>query len=86
MRTREENGFRNSKPSKSGGLTLHIKKSTAERLTQYCKNVNTNRTKLAEDCINARLDDLEDEYLESLTREELYALIKQHRTPVGAKA
>lgn len=72
---RTENGYRNVQ-SKDGRFSLHLGRAVTERLTRYCKNLNINRTRFAEQCIAERLDELEDIYLQSLTKEELIEIIK----------
>lgn len=72
---RIEENCRNVK-SKDGTYSPHIGKATAERLTKYCHNVKANRTKFVEKCINERLDVLENEYYESLSKEELINMLK----------
>ena len=74
MRERVENGYRNA-ISKDGSFSPHIGKTTTERLTRYCKMRNINRTKFVEECVNNRLDVLEEEYLQGLTKEELIAMV-----------
>lgn len=71
---RTETNCRNVK-SKDGSFSPHIGKATAERLAKYCHLRNINKTKFVEQCINERLDDLEREYYESLTKEDLISLI-----------
>ena len=71
---REETNCRNVK-SKDGSFSPHISKQTAERMAKYCHLTNINKTKFVERCINERLDDLEKEYYEALTKDDLIALI-----------
>ena len=66
--------FINSK-SKDGSLSAHISNKTAERLTRYCKATNQNRIHFIENCINAKLDVLEKEWLSNKTKEELIDLV-----------
>ena len=66
-------GYKDS-VSKSGSFSPHLGKATSERLTKYCKSTNQNRTRFIEKCINEKLDVLEMEYLESLSKEELIEL------------
>ena len=53
----------------------HIGKATAKRLFKYCRLANINKTRFVEQCINARLDILERNYYESLSKEELIRLL-----------
>lgn len=71
---RVEDNFRNVK-AKDGTFSPHIGKATTDRLTKYCHNINMNRTKFVEKCINERLDILENEYYFSLSKEELVQLL-----------
>lgn len=61
--------------SKDGSFSPHIGKTTAERLARYCRLKNINKTKFVEQCINERLDGLEREYYETLSKDELIGLI-----------
>ena len=70
MRTREEQNYRNVR-SNDGTFSPHINKTTADRLSRYCKMTNRNRTRFVEHCINAQLDVLEREALMSKSKEEL---------------
>ena len=73
---RNEENYRETRAA-DGGYSPHISKETAERIARYCKLTNQNRTKFIEKCINERLDVLEDEYLTTLSKEELIKLIKR---------
>ncbi len=76
-KTRVEDKFRNIR-SKDGSFSPHIGKATTERLTKYCHNINMNKTKFVEKCINERLDVLEGEYYSSMSKEELIKLLLKH--------
>lgn len=71
---RTEVNCRNTR-SKDGTFSPHIGKQTAERATNYCHLMNINRTKFVEQCVNDRLDVLEREFYEGLTKDELIDLI-----------
>lgn len=71
---REENNCRNVS-SKDGTFSPHIGRQTAERLAKYCHLVNVNKTKFVEQCINERLNELEKEYYEALSKDDLIALL-----------
>jgi len=73
-RTRKENNLRNT-TSKDGSFSPHISHQTAERIRKYCKLTNQNKTKFVEQCCNERLDVLEVEQLQKLSKEELIKLI-----------
>jgi hypothetical protein len=66
-------GYFDSK-SKDGGLSAHISRETAERVKPYCKAHNLNCKHFIEDCINARMDDLEKEELIQKPKEEIIDL------------
>ena len=74
-RERNETGCR-TPVTKDGRFSPHINSATTTRLTKYCKRINMNRTKFVEECINARLDALEEEYLQNLSREELIEMVR----------
>ena len=74
-RERNEANYRNTK-STNGEFSPKIGKTTTERLTRYCKDTNQNKTRFVERCINERLDVLETEFLNSLSKEELIELLK----------
>lgn len=73
---RNEENFRNTS-SADGSFSPHISIKTSKRIHDYCKRTNQNKTRFVEKCINERLDVLEDEYLESLSREDLIRFCKQ---------
>ena len=72
MKKRE--GYRNTL-SIDGRLTAHISSVTAERMRNYCSRQNIAMGKFAEDCINAQLDVLEREALNSMPKEMLIELL-----------
>lgn len=61
--------------SKDGTFNPRINKNTAERVIKYCLLKNINKTKFVEQCINERLDVLEREFYESLSKDELINMI-----------
>ena len=71
---RFETGYRNV-TSTNGVFSPHISRKTAERLTRYCKQMNLNKTKFVELCINERLDILERQMLENFSKAELINMI-----------
>lgn len=71
---RTETNCRNSK-SKDGSFSPHIGIKTASRLTKYCHITNVNRTNFVEYCINKCLDELERNYYESLSKDDLIDII-----------
>jgi len=74
---RTEDKYRNAS-SKDGTFSPHISKKTAERIDRYCKINNINKTKFIEQCVNERLDDLETEMLDTLTKEQLIEMVKKN--------
>lgn len=77
-RERNETTFRNAS-SKDGSFSPHIGRPTTERLTKYCKETNQNRTRFVERCINERLDVLESEFYQALTKEQLIEMLMRGR-------
>ena len=73
-RTRKEEFYRDTN-SKDGGISPKFGKVTADRVIRYCKATNQNKTRFMEKCVNERLDVLEMELYENMTREELIAMI-----------
>lgn len=71
---RTEVSCRNTK-SKDGTFTPRINKPTAERLIRYCSLKDLNKTKFVEQCVNERLDALEREFFESMSKDELIDMI-----------
>ena len=63
--------------SKTGGFKPCINAATATRIAKYCKTNNINKTRFVEKCVNERLDTLEQEMFENMTREELIAFARQ---------
>ena len=76
MRTRVEDGYRNS-VAKDEGFSPHISDKVARRITRYCKQNNLNRTRFVEGVLADALDRLEKEMLEKMSKEELAAMILQ---------
>lgn len=64
------------KRSRNERFTPIISANTASRITYYCKLTKKNRNKFVEECINAQLDILENEYYQSLSKDELIELAK----------
>ena len=75
---RNETNFRDV-TSKNGDFSPHIGKHTAERLTKFCKRTNRNRTRFVEQCINDRLEVLERELLNDMSKDELIELLLSSR-------
>lgn len=75
---RNERSFRN-RSSKDGTYSPHIGGPTTERLTKYCKETNQNRTRFVEKCINERLDVLETEFYQALSKEQLIEMLMKGR-------
>jgi len=78
MGTRNETQFRN-KTSSDDGFHPHLTPATGKRLTIYCQLTNQNRTKFVEQCVNERLDVLEQgvlrDILSTKSKEELIQMI-----------
>ena len=63
--------------SKTGGFKPEVNAATAARIAKYCKINNINKTRFVEKCVNERLDVLEQEMFDNMTREELIAFARQ---------
>ena len=77
-RRRDESGCRRT-VSKEGCFSPKINKTTTARLLAYCSRVNVNKTKFVEQCVDECLDRLENEYYESLDKQELIRLLREKR-------
>lgn len=79
-RTRLETSYRNSK-SVDNGFSPKIGANTAIRVANYCKYTDQNKTKFVEYAVNKVLDELEQEYIntvvETMTHEELKEFAKK---------
>lgn len=64
---------------KDGRFSPYINRTTSERIRKYCEAKNINKTKFVEQCITERLDALEREMYESMTKDELIAIILQKK-------
>lgn len=76
-KTRNENKCRNVS-SKDGTFSPHLSKKTSERIERFCKINNLNKTKFVERCCDERLDVLETEMLDTLTKEQLIEMVKRN--------
>ena len=61
--------------SKDGTLNTTLSVSTARRVIRYCSEMNLNKTRFVEECVNKRLDELERDLLGKRTKEELIEMI-----------
>ena len=75
---RTETNYRDTR-SKDGTLSPIIGASTAARIRRHCARMNINKTKFIEGVLNKALDDLEEQYYQSLSKEELIELVKSGR-------
>lgn len=71
---REQTKYR-KRGRKDGRFSPNICEPTAERIRRYCEIKDINKTKFVEQCVNDRLDALEREFYDSLTKEELISII-----------
>lgn len=75
MRTRKETNYRNNALSKTGTFSPRISVATTNRIIRYCKETNQNKTRFVEKCVNERLDDLEKEMLNEMSKEQLIEML-----------
>lgn len=75
MRTRNETKARNTR-SKDGCFSPHLKASVSKRIQNYCLMMNKNKTQFVEDCVMEKLDVLENDLYESMSKEQLIKLLK----------
>ena len=75
-KTRNESKFRNVE-SQNGEFSCKIDKKTTGRITRYCKLNNLNRTKFVIEILNERLDQLERDQLQGMSKDELINLIME---------
>ncbi len=73
METKREFKYKESK-SKNGSYSPHLTAKVAKRLSIYCKKTNQNRTRFIEKVLNEKLDELEIEMLNNLSKQELIDL------------
>ena len=73
-RTRNEEGYRNTQ-TEDGCFSPHISRRTSQRIVKYCQQQNINKTKFVEDCVNERLDVLEREALNAMSKEMLIEML-----------
>ena len=73
-RTRNENNYRNT-TTQNGTFSPQFDKATTARVIRYCKIKNLNKTKFAAKCINDKLDELEKEMYNGLTKDELIEIL-----------
>lgn len=72
---RKNEGFR-EKISKNGTFSPHLGKKVSERLTEYCRASNINRTAFVNQCVSEKLDVLETEMYMQMTKEQLIELLQ----------
>lgn len=78
LRTRNEEGFRN-RPSRDGIISCKFDLDVSKRIIDYCKSKNLNKTKFINNCMRTQLDELEQEYYESLDKDELIRLLRNKK-------
>ena len=77
-RRRNESSYRATN-SMDGRFSPNISERTTERIVRYCQRNNLNKTRFVEECVNYRLDELEREMLEELSKEQLIDIIISNR-------
>lgn len=68
-----------ARENRNGEFSPRFDKKTSERIQRYCKAKGLNKTHFVIACINERLDQLEDEMLTTLSKEELIRMIRELR-------
>ena len=65
--------------SNDGTFQPSLSATTTRRIIRYCSEMNLNKTRFVEKCVNERLDELERELLGMRTKEELIELILRNK-------
>ena len=73
-RTRSEERYRNTN-SKDGTLSVIISPEVASRIVEHCKRMDISKTKFVNAEMKKAMDRVENEWLLSLTKEELVEMI-----------
>lgn len=68
--------YRNSK-SKNGSLSLKLSPETAQAVKEYCHLNNLNCTKFVEQIMAEKMQELEQNKYDGLTKEELIEMLKE---------
>jgi hypothetical protein len=63
--------------SKDGELTVHVKAETAAKIKKYCRLHNMNCKQFINDTLAERIGELSKTQYDSLSREELLAIVKR---------
>ena len=61
--------------SKPGIYTLHINAELNKQISEYCKMKNLNKAKYLNECISKAIQNDENEFLSTLSKEELVQII-----------
>ena len=75
-KVRIENGYRETK-NRDGEIHTVIKKVLAERVILHCKRHNLSKTQFINECVEMRMDNIEREMMEQMTKEELIEMIEK---------
>lgn len=78
-RQKEKAAKPETRVNRNGEFSPRFDRKTAERIWRYCKAKDLNKTHFVIACVNERLDTLEDEMLEALSKEELIKMIREMR-------
>lgn len=74
MKTRTEECYRYTH-TKDGGFSPKLSQPVVKRLIRYCEQQNLNKTKFVEKCVTERLEVLEKEALNNMTKEMLIEML-----------
>ena len=74
MRSRFESNYRKTS-TKDGCFSPKLSQKISKRIIRYCERQDINKTKFVEDCVAERLDVLERESLNGMSKEMLIEMI-----------
>ncbi len=75
MARERKESYRNTR-AKDGTYSARLNKTTAARVKRYCEMTGKQANTFVAQCVDERLDVLEDEFYKSLSKEQLIELIK----------
>lgn len=75
-RVRIEKGYR-ATANKDGEISTRIEKNLAERVRLHCQRNNLSKTKFVNECVQMRMDNIEREMMEQMSKEELIRIIEK---------
>lgn len=75
-KVRIEKGYRET-INKDGEISVRIEKNLAKRVRLHCQKQNLNKTKFVNECVQMRMDNIEREMMEQMSKEELIRIIEK---------